>query len=253
MSQKCKEYDLPFNGAKSGVKVHTNLINYPNIDSREDLARAFAVEFKDYLGSWIGAPDMGTGEIEMNAIAYELQDLSVVTGKSVKFGGLEGRREATGYGGYCILKQLKDIETVAIQGFGNVGEHFAEFVSADNYIILGATDKDGAVIGELNNEELLSMEVDCLALCACENQITLDNAKEVKAKTIIELANGGISKDALPVLKEMKVKVIPDYISNSGGVIASYLEWLSNTTGERFDKEYVFKFIKNKMKLKETK
>jgi glutamate dehydrogenase (NADP+) len=217
---------------------------------RFNLKKLRREEFKDYLGTWIGAPDMGSNEFDMNAIAYELGDLSVVTGKSVKFGGLKGRKEATGFGGYCILKQLKGIETVAIQGFGNVGEHFAEFVSADNYIILGATDKDGAVIGELNNEELLSMEVDCLALCACENQINMDNVQDVKAKVCLELANGGISLGAKAILKGKGIKVIDDYIANSGGVIASWLEWKANTTGEKFTKEDTFKIIEDKMRLK---
>jgi glutamate dehydrogenase/leucine dehydrogenase len=215
-------------------------------------------------GTYIPAPDMGTNETDMAVIFGELHIPECVTGKPPRVGGLPGRREATGCGvSHVALRVLKDVlkkkpagATAAVQGFGNNGSHTALFlhqagikVAAVSDITGGRADRggldipkliehcrrygslDGAPGKKISNEELLASKVDVLCPCACENQVTADNAPEVAARAIVEGANGPTTPEADLVLNERKIPTVPDILANAGGVIASYVEWRQGKSG----------------------
>lgn len=201
------------------------------------------------------------------------------TGKSLNNGGSLGREAATGRGGvYCLAEYLKcvgknrDSLTYAIQGFGNVGAFFARVADEEQsaWKLLAATDSRSGVFGnQLNvmdlidfknkgrsfsdysdntekttNADLISMDVDILVLAALGDSITADNMQDVKAKIIVELANGPVNEEAHDYLTENGVVIIPDIIANSGGVIVSYLEWQQNINKERWSEDRVNKALK---------
>jgi glutamate dehydrogenase (NADP+) len=192
----------------------------------------------------------------------------VITGKPVALGGIEGRNTSTGYGGfYCLEsflesskidlgKDKKDI-TIAVQGFGKVGYPFAEKCAKNGYKVVAISNEFGGTYDpngldvekcrihldqvdktewgqgtKITNEELLSMDVDILVPAAMENQINLNNANEIKAKIILELANGPTTPDADLILNDKKIIVIPDILANAGGVLVSYFEWLQNRNAQ---------------------
>ena len=198
------------------------------------------------------------------------------TGKSIASGGSLGRDAATGRGGVMALAELlqshgKSDEplTIAIQGFGNVGAFFAEVAAKDHPLwkLVAASDsktavyaKDGfnteEVIGYkaeggrfadykaegveyLSNEDLLKLEVDVLVLAALGDAITADNMRDLKAKYIVEMANGPVSAAAHAYLSKEGTVVLPDIIANAGGVIVSYLEWLQNKQGKHWPEDEV--------------
>lgn len=241
MTKKCDYYDLPFAGAKGGIKINPK-------DFTERELNEMAVSYMFAFGNKqdIPAPDMGTDAKMMDAIA-EVFGKSSVTGKSIEDSGLEGREEATGYGAFVQLQKLP-VKIIAIQGNGNVGSWLRHFIdNSDTYELYAQTDKNCSVYGSWNNKQLLALDVDCLALCACENQINMNNWDDVRAKYILEVANCGISAIVKPLLRKKGIVIIDDYLVNSGGVIASYLEHQQNTTGQTFTKEQVYDYIKNKM------
>jgi glutamate dehydrogenase/leucine dehydrogenase len=207
------------------------------------------------------------------------------TAKSIKNGGSKGRTEATGQGGAYILEalpekiNLKKGTSVAVQGFGNVGSQFALAAQKLGFKVVAVSDSSGgyyleeglnvekmkeckdqgsSVIEcgkniykngkEITNEELLLLDVDVLVPAALENVITEKNAKEVKARAIIELANGPTTPEAAETLKDKGLVVVPDVLANAGGVIVSYFEWLQNKKEERWTKAEVFEKLEKKMK-----
>lgn len=197
------------------------------------------------------------------------------TGKSLHKGGSKGRDAATGRGGVIVLAELlgahgdaKRPLTYAVQGFGNVGSFFASVALADHpqWKMISASDsamalmrKDGLAVQELadfkvnrgrfadysgeaqkiTNEELLEQEVDVLVLAALGDVITEDNAAKIKAKYILELANGPVNDTANEILEKAGITVVPDILANAGGVIVSYLEWLQNKNGEQWSEDRV--------------
>lgn len=191
--------------------------------------------------------------------------LGVVTGKDLAIGGSEGRASATSQGGIYVLEEyLKEMQldpkgmTVVVQGFGNAGSHVAKILHKDGFKVLAVSDSKGALVcddglepekalsckvdkgqvGEcilagqscrmVTNAELLELECDILILSALENQLTKDNADKVKAKLILELANGPITPEADEILAKKGIKVIPDILANAGGVTVSYFELVQN-------------------------
>ncbi len=198
------------------------------------------------------------------------------TGKSIPKGGSLGRDAATGRGGVIVLRELlkhmgrrDEVITMGVQGFGNVGSFFSLVAEKEqsNWRLIAATDSSGGPhkaiglsasdvdgykkqIGPLNdyqttdsetisNEELLSIDSDVLVLAALGDEITKDNMKAVKAKMVLELANGPISEEAYEYLTGRGVIVIPDILANAGGVIVSYLEWLQNKNNEQWSENRV--------------
>lgn len=206
------------------------------------------------------------------------------TGKSIPNGGSLGREAATGRGGVIALAELLKAEglggrrvTIAVQGFGNVGAFFA-IVAADDYpewSIVAASDSGAAVYNEhgldvrelasyksegkafassafadtqiLTNEDLVSLDVDVLVLAALGDAVTEANMSNVKAKYIIELANGPVNEVAHDHLTKQGAVVLPDIIANAGGVIVSYLEWLQNTKDEHWSEAQVNKQLNEYM------
>lgn len=181
-------------------------------------------------------------------------------------------------------KKLEDI-TIAVQGFGNVGANAAKILFDKGYTIVAVSDSKGAIMREdgldvnkiiqlqkekgtikkehcypskiqnldydcsrISNDELLALDVDVLIPAAIEDQIHKDNAEDVKAKVILELANGPITFGADEMLGKKEVEVIPDVIANAGGVVGSYFEWVQNNSGEQWDEDVVLKKIEKKMK-----
>lgn len=201
--------------------------------------------------------------------------LATFTGKPLKLGGSEGREEATGLGGVFILDKLA-IEmgwsdaskvTVAIQGFGNVGYWFAHHAARKGYKVvavsgsrggiynadgvnpaeqLKAKEETGKFLGgkAISNEELLELDVDVLVPAALENVITKENADKIKAKAIIEMANGPITPEADKILAKKKVTLVPDVLANAGGVTVSYFEWVQNLHGYSWPHEEVIAKLK---------
>jgi glutamate dehydrogenase/leucine dehydrogenase len=187
--------------------------------------------------------------------------LATFTGKPLELGGSEGREEATGLGGVFILEQLAeklklkpDQTTIAIQGFGNVGYWFALHAADRGYKVVAVSGSRGGIYNtagldprgvmaekaktgklaggmDISNADLLELDVDILVPAALENVITAENAPRIKAKAIIEMANGPVTPEADQILEKNKVLLIPDVLANAGGVTTSYFEWVQNLHG----------------------
>ncbi len=256
--------DLPYGGAKGGVVCNPRKLSMgekerltrrytseimPVIGPRQD----------------IPAPDAGTDAQVMSWVldTYSMmvghQELGVVTGKPVTLGGSVGREEATGRGVMNILRkflatQNKTLEgmRVAIQGFGNVGSHTARLLHERGAIIVGITERASGIFDEsgievdaalrfykemgslkdfpnvdaITNEELLTCECDVLIPAAMENTITAEVAPHIKARTLVEAANGPTTPEADEILRDNGVTLLPDILANAGGVTVSYFEWV---------------------------
>lgn len=208
---------------------------------------------------------------------------AVITGKSVEDGGSEGRTEATGFGGGYILRQAiasglvtspaSESKTIAIQGFGNVATYLAEYAQELGFKVVALSDSKGAIYNaeginlseaevhkkatrslsglagssDITNEALLELEVDVLAPAALENVLTIDNAEKVKAKFILEMANGPTTPEADEIFQKNGVLVVPDILANSGGVCVSYFEWYQNMHNEKWSKDEVLKKLDDHM------
>lgn len=287
MSLKNSLANIPYGGAKGGVKVDPKNMTKKEL---QELSRAYVRAFHDYLGQDkdIPAPDVYTNSQIMAWMLDEFEKIKgahepgMITGKPIELGGIQLRSDATAQGAYLVTKAmvdefLKDRQTkdvkVAIQGFGNAGLFMAEKMYADSYKIVAASDSQGAVYKEdgldipaliefkrqgnkltdfqgvqiLTNAELLELEVDILALAALENQITANNAKQIKAQYIVELANGPIDLTGDRILKDAGKIIVPDILANSGGVIVSYFEWAQNRTGQILDEDYLRNLLGKKM------
>src|SRR3990172_3723485 len=198
-------------------------------------------------------------------------------GKPIELGGSLGREEATGQGGAYVLaqylktKKLKNGKTtMAIQGFGNVGYWFSKIAGDLGYKIVAVSDSSGGIYDPkgldaeklsglkemygsfkevaakfkskfkfITNEELLFLNVDILVPSALENAITKDNAGKVKAKVILEMANGPVTPEAEEVLLKRGMDILPDVLCSAGGVTVSYFEWVQSLHGYRWTKEKV--------------
>lgn len=227
--------------------------------------------------AWIADTYMST-----KAPSERSKNQHVVTGKPVGSGGLEGRDRATGFGVYLTIKywaeskkiDLKD-KTFIVQGFGNVGywaAHFLELEGAkmvgvqDAFGSIGSTEgisvehlfefiknNQGAVQGfpgstSVLKEDFFSLDCDICIPAALGNQITVENASQIKAFLIAEGANGPTTVDAEKILQERGITVIPDILCNSGGVIGSYFEWLQNRNGELWELDEILVKIDKKIK-----
>jgi glutamate dehydrogenase (NAD(P)+) len=268
MTWKSAVTGIPFGGAKGGIICDPRTLSKTELERitrayTKALADIFGPE-KD-----VPAPDMGTGPDEMGWLMDEFSLVhgktihAVVTGKHLHSGGSLGRVEATGRGVSIIsllaLEKLKirpARSTAAIQGFGNVGLHSALFLYEKGVKIVAISDvseafynPEGINIPELilyynlNNktikgypnsvvikhEDLFLLDVDVLIPAAKEDVITQKNAKDIRAKIIIEAANGPVSSDADKILHDNNVLVVPDILANAGGVTVSYFEWLQNS------------------------
>lgn len=286
MALKNSLADIPYGGAKGGVKFDPKAASQKELES---VSRAYVRAFHDYLGQDkdIPAPDVYTNGQIMSWMLDEFEKIKgqhepgMITGKPLELGGLALRGDATAQGGYLVAKEMvanflpnKENITVAIQGFGNAGLFMAEKLYRDGFKVVAVSDSRGGIYNDkglaieelaafknaghpvgdwsegekIDNARLLEIKVDILILAALENQITEDNAARVQAPYIIELANGPISYAADKILAEKKTVVVPDILANSGGVIVSYFEWAQNRTGQILAEDYLRQLLDEKMK-----
>ncbi|MEZ4890523.1 MAG: Glu/Leu/Phe/Val dehydrogenase [Crocinitomicaceae bacterium] len=288
MSFKCAVANLPYGGAKGGIKCDPRSMS---VGELERLSRAYAKSMKDVFGvnKDIPAPDMGTGGREMAWMLDEFNKVTgedspgVITGKPIVIGGSLGREAATGRGvmvnTLAALKKMNiDPKTVscAVQGFGNVGsnaaillaekglkivaigDHTATFYNENGIDIKAAVEyaakNDRVLKGftggtEIAPNDLLTCKCDVLVPAALQNVITEEIAKNIQAKLIVEGANGPTTPEADPILNERNIIVVPDILANSGGVTVSYFEWVQNKAGYYWSEKEVNEKHDEKMEI----
>ena len=272
MTWKTAVVDIPYGGAKGGIAVNPKDLS---IDELERLTRRFVDEIHDIFGpdKDIPAPDMGTNAQTMAWIMNQYEKFhgfspGCVTGKPVELYGAEGREEATGRGvGTLTLALLRkfgrsiESSTVAIQGFGNVGTFTAAYLQKAGGKVVAISDVSGAILNKdgiditaalawvadkkslagftggepISNEALLALDVDVLIPAALGGVLTEDNAKDVRARFIVEAANGPTTPEADAIFNKKDVIVLPDILANAGGVTVSYFEWVQNQQYFRWD------------------
>jgi glutamate dehydrogenase/leucine dehydrogenase len=271
MALKCAVANIPMGGGKGGITVDPKRLSKTEL---EKLSRGWARGMADILGPKkdVPAPDVNTTPEIMTWMNDEFMKISgdttgaTFTGKPLDKGGSEGRGAATGMGGWYVFSALAGKyniapgSTVVIQGFGNVGGHAADIFSSNGYKVIAMSDSKGGIVNEagldykalvewkkangtlagfpgsrtITNAELLELPCDVLIPSALENQITFDNAEDIKAKLVLELANGPTTPEADEVLYERGIPVVPDILANSGGVTVSTFEWEQNLKGEHW-------------------
>jgi glutamate dehydrogenase (NAD(P)+) len=285
MTYKCALVDVPFGGAKGGIRLNPKQYS---VGELERITRRYVFELvrKNFMGPGLDvpAPDVGTGPREMAWIADtysqlrsgELDALGCVTAKPVSAGGIRGRVEATGRGVFYGIREACNVaedmkalgfptglagKRVVIQGLGNVGYFAARFFQEGGALLVGLAESEGAIAnpkgldiekvmayrrenrtmvnfpGATNlarREDALELDCDILIPAALERQITAENAPRVKAKMVVEAANGPTTPEADDILGKRGVIVIPDAYINAGGVTVSYFEWVKNLGHVRF-------------------
>jgi glutamate dehydrogenase (NAD(P)+) len=277
MTWKCAVVGIPYGGAKGGIQCDPRIMSEGELErltrSFTGAMRDVFGPEKD-----IPAPDMGTNPQTMAWIMDEYSKLkgeaspAVVTGKPLVLGGSLGRMEATGRGvmvsarsAMAKLKMKPSEATCAVQGFGNVGSISAKLIEQQGVTIVAISDISGAyhnpdgldieeaieyVVNHkslegykggkiITNEELLELDVDILVPAALEDQITEENAGRIRAKLIVEGANGPTASNADAILEANGVMVVPDILANAGGVSVSYFEWVQNRLGYFWTEERV--------------
>lgn len=271
MTFKCAVANIPMGGGKGGVTFNPKEYSQAEL---EKITRGWTRAMKGVIGPEIDvpAPDVNTVPQEMAWIADEFGHPAVVTGKPIENGGSEGRGRATATGGTYVLETLADKlgvsgtdKTVVIQGFGNAGRIMADILHGQGWKVIATSDSRGAIYNQagldiplleahkdstrgvqdftgavnITNEEMLELECDVLIPAALENQITAVNANNIKAKAVLELANGPTTPEADDILFERGINVVPDILANSGGVTVSYFEWDQNMKSEHWSESEV--------------
>ena len=266
MTYKCALLELPFGGAKGGVRCDPNRLS---ANEMERVTRRYTAEMLPVIGPDrdIPAPDMATGEREMawfmDTYAQQVGHAvpEIVTGKPVVLGGTDARRVATGLGVvFCIEAMLEHLgipladQRVVVQGFGNVGAALACELQARGAVIVGVSDVSGGVVAEVgldvdellrwvsehrflrgfpggravSRTEILETSCDLLVPAALERQITVANAARLDCSIVVEAANGPTTPEADAILAERGIHLVPDVLANAGGVTVSYFEWVQD-------------------------
>jgi glutamate dehydrogenase (NAD(P)+) len=277
MTWKCAIVGIPYGGAKGGIKCDPRVLSDGELE-RLTRAFTSAMRDVFGPERDIPAPDMGTNPQTMAWIMDEYSTLAgvaspaVVTGKPLVLGGSLGRVEATGRGvmvsarsAMAKLKMNPSTSTCAVQGFGNVGSISAKLLEMQGLKICAISDVSGAYFNKegididaaieyvtankslegfkggepIKGEDLLTLDVDVLVPAALEDQITEANADKIKAKLIVEGANGPTAANADRILNEKGIMVVPDILANAGGVSVSYFEWVQNRLGYFWTEERV--------------
>lgn len=285
MTWKCAVVNIPFGGAKGGVKVNPKKLSKREL---ENLTRRFTSELMPIIGPEkdIPAPDVNTNP---QVMAWMLDTYSVdkgyvvpgvVTGKPIELGGSKGREEATARGCvHTILSAIKSMEIdnnnleVAIQGYGNAGYHSARILNGMGFRIIALSDSTGAIYNkkgmdpesvkkhkdatgtvgkykqadDISHEELFGIPCDILIPAALENQVNENNAPKIKTRIIAEAANGPVTPEADDILKDSGVFIIPDILANAGGVTVSYFEWVQGNLCYFWTKKEVQSKLKDVM------
>lgn len=279
MTFKCAVTNLPYGGGKGAVQVDPRKLSKAEL---ERLSRAYIQAFARIIGPDrdIPAPDVYTNSMIMGWMADEYAQIvgqaepAVITGKPIALGGSLGRGDATARGGFYLVRHFADdfglakSARVAVQGFGNAGQHIARLMASDGHRIVAVSDSEGAVVcadgldvgllleakmqgrsvvstaGQaghqpLSSDQLVAVDCDMLVPAALENMIHEGNAGSIKAKLILELANGPVTPEADKILAGKGVVVFPDILANAGGVTVSYFEWVQNRQGFYWTEEEI--------------
>jgi len=281
MSLKCAVADIPYGGAKGGVVVNSKTLSEAE---EQRLSRRFIDSIAEIIGEDrdVPAPDMNTSGKHMAWMMDEYSEDNrenipgVITGKPVEAFGSKGRAEATGYGAVYIIEKIIEDQgldpenlTAAVQGFGNAAAPAVEKLDELGVNVVAVSDSSGATykeegfsyqsltecrtekgsvckIGEqISNEELLTQNVDFLIPAAIEGVITEENADDIQADYVVEIANGPTTRAADETLEKNEVVLIPDILANSGGVTVSYYEWVQNRTGEYWERDKVLQKLRD--------
>jgi glutamate dehydrogenase (NAD(P)+) len=276
MTWKTALMNIPFGGAKGGVRVDPKLLSEPEL---ERLSRAYMRAIADSIGPQVDvpAPDVNTTPQIMGWMADEYSrkygpNPAVITGKPLVLGGSLGRDAATGRGSAICLERLvkargwsREETPVAIEGYGNAGSWLAVILEGLGYPIVAVSDTGGAIFSgdglpaarvlehkqdtgsvagfdgseEIAGEDITALDCAVLALAALEESVEETNADRVKAQVIVETANYPVTPEADRTLAERGVTVVPDILASGGGVAVSYLEWVQDLQREQWDEERV--------------
>ena len=286
MTFKCAVMNLPYGGGKGAVQVDPHTLSKAEL---ERLSRAYVQAFSKIIGPDrdIPAPDVYTNSMVMGWMADEYASIvgeatpAVITGKPIALGGSLGRDDATARGGYYLVRRLarqlglEPGARIAVQGFGNAGQHIARLLGSDGYKIVAVSDSKGAIycsagldvgkllaakgqgsitslagsdgISALPADDLVAVDCELLVPAALEDMIHEGNAASVKARVVLELANGPVTPEADEILAKKNVLVLPDILANAGGVTVSYFEWVQNRQGYYWPIEEVHERLKTMM------
>jgi len=266
MTWKCALLQLPYGGAKGGVRCDPTVLS---VGELERITRRYAVELIPIIGADrdIPAPDMGTGEREMawfydtysQAMGYSVPE--IVTGKPSVLGGTDARQPATGLGVVYVIEAMRERldwplrdSSAVVQGFGNVGSVVAAQLHARGARVIAVSDRTGGLVDEqgldipgvtrwvaehrvlegcplgaaVGRSEVLEVPCDMLVPAALERQITTENAGRLETRMVVEAANGPTTPEADAVLSDRGIRVLPDVLANAGGVTVSYFEWVQD-------------------------
>ncbi|MCP3740660.1 Glu/Leu/Phe/Val family dehydrogenase [Rossellomorea sp. BNER] len=276
MSLKCGIVDLPYGGGKGGIICDPRTMSFAEL---EKLSRGYVRAISQIVGPTkdIPAPDVYTNSQIMAWMMDEYSRLrendspGFITGKPIVLGGSQGREKATAQGvTICIEEAAKKRNInikgarVVIQGFGNAGSFLAKFMHDAGAKVVAISDAHGALYDQdgldidylldrrdsfgtvttlfentISNKELLELECDILVPAAISNQITSENAHNIKAAIVVEAANGPTTFEATKILSERGILLVPDVLASAGGVTVSYFEWVQNNQGYYWSEEEV--------------
>ncbi|MGE7094065.1 Glu/Leu/Phe/Val family dehydrogenase [Lysinibacillus sp. NPDC048646] len=284
MTLKCGIVDLPYGGGKGGVICDPRQMSMGEI---ERLSRGYVRAVSQIVGPTkdIPAPDVFTNAQIMAWMMDEYSRMDefnspgFITGKPLVLGGSQGRDRATAQGVTIVIEEAAkkrgiDIKgaRIVIQGFGNAGSFLAKFMHDLGAKVIGISDAYGALHdpegldidylldrrdsfgtvttlfeNTISNKELLELDCDILVPAAIENQITADNAHNIKANIVVEAANGPTTSEATRILTERGILLVPDVLASAGGVTVSYFEWVQNNQGYYWTEEEVEERLYKKM------
>ena len=285
MTWKTAVMNLPFGGSKGGITCDPATLSAKEL---ERLTRKYVDQIQDVIGPTrdIAAPDVNTNPQVMAWVMdqygkYHGHSPAVVTGKPLDLYGSKGREAATGRGIIFVLREiLRDVglpvrgTRFALQGFGNVGSHTARLLHEDGGHIVAVSDVHGGVRNpagldvvalfehvkrtgtvkgfgggsSCSNEEVLGADCEVLILAALGNALTAANANDVRARIVLEGANGPTDAEADEILERRGILVVPDILANAGGVTVSYFEWVQNMQHLAWDEERVNAELERTMK-----
>lgn len=285
MSIKNSVVNIPFGGGKGGVVINTKEHSRVELERvSRAFIRAIHKDIGPQVD--IPAPDVYTNPQVMGWMMDEYEAImgayapGIITGKPISLGGSRGRDVATAMGGYYVLKEAMNTyemdpskTSVVIQGFGNAGRNLASILYNNGYSVIAVSDSQAGMFNkkglniddlidhksekstvkgfkdgkEISNQELLEIDCDVLVPAALENVITGKNAENIKARFILEVANGPLTSEADFILKGKNTVIIPDVLANAGGVVVSYFEWAQNNYGYYWFEEEVLQRLEARM------
>jgi glutamate dehydrogenase/leucine dehydrogenase len=285
MTLKCAVANIPFGGAKGGVTVDPKKISKGELErvSRAYMRELYKFIGPD---TDIPAPDVSTNPEIMAWMLDEYEKIigkhapGVITGKPVELGGSLVKDISTSLGGVFVLKEIikefnmkPENTKVVVQGFGNVGMNAAKILHEQKYKVIAVSDSKIGIYDEkgleiekviehkknnkslkgfksakeITNQEILELDCDVLIPAALEDQITKENADNIKAKIVLELANHPVTAEADTTLEKKGIAVVPDILASAGGVVVSYFEWVQNSMNYYWTEEEVLKKLEKYM------